>query len=801
MSPVNRILLTKTRRDLRRRLAQFAAIGLTVLVGVLLFTASYDAFRNLSASYDHTYDRLHFADFTVTGGDAAKTAAAARGGASDGSAAPGKPPGDAQAVITRTQGDLPLRIGDDKLLGRVIGLPPDRQPAVNQVDVTSGRYLDPASPDGVLVEAHAADTFGLAPGDRLKAFDGSDWREVSVLGVVDSPEYLWPARDRQEVLSDPHAFAVVFAPEKTARSLAGSAAVPQTLVRLDDSARGDSAAEARVADRLRAAGASDVQPRSDQPSNASLHEDLKGFSQLAVAFPVLFLSAAAIAAYVLITRLVLSERRVIATFLAAGAPRGAVVRHYLGHGIVTGAVGAVLGVLLGAVATAEVTRAYTSALGIPDTVVERRADVALLGLLFGALVGLIGGAAPALATARTAPAEAMRGDGGTLRPPGRWSRALARAGRLPVTWRLALRELTRSRRRTVATMTGTVLSLVLVLTSVGMVTSMRSSLEVQFDRIQLEDATVTAAPGAGGLERALRGVKDVRDVEPASMAQVTASAGKRSYPLSLTGLQPDTVMHGFRTTDGGWRDLPDDGLLAGAALAKRLHVKQGDTITVTPPGGSPKRMVLAGLVDEPMGTALYGSEDTVRTITDAAPNSYLLRFADGTGKAARDTARTTVSGLDGVVAYTDAQALRSRIDDYLSLFWIFAGMMLVLGATLALTVIYVTMAVNIAERTGELATLRAAGVRLRRISGVLATENLVAAVIATPLGLVAGALCAWAFLESFNSDLFSLELTLGWAVLLAATGAVLAASLLSQLPAVRAVRRLDIARVVRERAQ
>lgn len=43
MSPVNRILLTKTRRDLRRRLAQFAAIGLTVLVGVLLFTASYDA--------------------------------------------------------------------------------------------------------------------------------------------------------------------------------------------------------------------------------------------------------------------------------------------------------------------------------------------------------------------------------------------------------------------------------------------------------------------------------------------------------------------------------------------------------------------------------------------------------------------------------------------------------------------------------------------------------------------------------------------------------------------------------------
>lgn len=786
------ILLTKTRRDVRRRLPQFAAIAVTVLVGVLLFVASYDAYRNLDASYDRTYERLHFADLTATapGRDAAERAADAVRDAEG-----------VTGVTTRTQADLPLRIGDDKLIGRVVGLPPGGgPPAVNRVDVTSGRGLASDAPHGVLVEEHAADTFGLAPGDRLKAYDGSGWRTLTVRGVATSPEYLWPARNRQQVLADPHSFAVVFAPERTARALAGPDAEAQTLVRMTDSARGGDAQE-RLADRLRAAGAVDVTERARQPSNATLHEDLKGFEQLALGFPVLFLSAAAVAAYVLITRLVLAERKVIATFLAAGAPRSTVVRHYLGHGTLAGTAGAVLGVLLGLVATAGVTRAYTAALGIPDTVVERRPLVMAAGLLFGVLVGVAGGIAPALSASRAAPAEAMRGDGGTLRPPGPWSRAVSRARRLPVTGRLALRELTRSRRRTLATMTGTVLALVLVLVSAGMITSMRSMMDVQFEEVRRQDATVTASPGASGLAAELPDVPRVAEVERTTEVRVTVSAGDRSYSTSLTGYAPDTSMHGFRSGDGGAMKLPARGVLAGEALAGRLGVDVGDSLTVHAPGGAERSTRLAGLVDEPLGTHLYGTRDTVRTLTGAAPASYELRFAAGTGDDARERARSAITGLDGVVAYSDAQALRRQLDSFLSLFWIFVGVMLALGGVLALTVIYVTMTVNVAERTAELATLRAAGVPLRRVAGVLATENLTATLLAVPFGLAAGTAAAWQALRSFDSDMLSMELSLGWPLLLSATAAMAAASLLSQIPAVRMVRRLDIARVVRERAQ
>lgn len=787
MSGVPGILLTKTLRDLRRRLAQFAAVAVTVLLGVLLFVSSYDAYRNLATSYDRTYDRLHFADLTATGGDPQKTAAAARG--ADG----------VTAITTRTQQDVPLRIGADKLLGRVAGMPVGSQPAVNRVDVTQGRGLSASAPDGVLVEKHAADTFGLAPGDRLRAFDGGRWHTLTVRGVAVSPEYLWPARNRQEVLADPHSFAVVFAPERTARTLAGDA-TPQTLVRLSEKAR-DSGGAGAVAAQLREAGAFDVVERADQASNATLREDLKGFEQLALGFPVLFLSAAAIAAYVLITRMVLAERKVIATFLAAGAPRGAVVRHYLGHGLVAGTAGAVVGVVLGLFATSAVSHAYTDALGIPDTVVERRPLVMVVGLVFGLVVGVAGGLAPALSASRTAPAEAMRGDGGTLKPPGPWSRAVAGARGLPVVGRLALRELTRSRRRTLATMTGTVLALVLVLASTGMITSMRSLMNTHFGEVQRQDATVTASPRAPDLTAQLRDIPHVAAVERVTTVPVTASAGEHSYATSLSGYRPDTRMHGFRTDGGGTRELPADGALAGKALAERLDVRVGDTLRIHTPGGGTHGVRLAGLVDEPIGTALYGTRDTVEALSSAPAHTYQLRFDDGTGSAARDEVRPAVSRVDGVVAYADSQALRHQVDTYLSLFWIFVGVMLVFGGVLALTVIYVTMTVNVAERASELATLRAAGVSLRRIAGVLATENLTATLLAVPLGLLAGAAAAWESLRAFNSDMFSMELDLGWPTLLAAALAMPAASLLSQIPAVRMVRNLDVARVVRERSQ
>ena len=70
------VLTRKARRDLFRQRWQYLSIALTIAIGVMLFAASYDAFLNLQTSYNRTYERLAFADLTVSGGDSARFAQA-----------------------------------------------------------------------------------------------------------------------------------------------------------------------------------------------------------------------------------------------------------------------------------------------------------------------------------------------------------------------------------------------------------------------------------------------------------------------------------------------------------------------------------------------------------------------------------------------------------------------------------------------------------------------------------------------------------------------------------------------------
>ena len=71
----SKTLRTKARRDMWRQRASFLAIAVTIFLGVALFGASYDAYRNLDSSYQRSFAEYRFANLTVTGGDSGRIAA------------------------------------------------------------------------------------------------------------------------------------------------------------------------------------------------------------------------------------------------------------------------------------------------------------------------------------------------------------------------------------------------------------------------------------------------------------------------------------------------------------------------------------------------------------------------------------------------------------------------------------------------------------------------------------------------------------------------------------------------------
>lgn len=779
VTPLRRKLL----RDLSRHRAQFIAITITMFLGVTIFAASYDSFRNLQASYDTVATEYRFANLTLAGGDTAAIAASV-----------GQP--GVESAEVRTVADVPLQVGGVKLLGRAVGIPADSRPTVNQLEVIEGSPL--SGPEGALVESHMADHFDLSPGDSLMVLDADQsWHTVSVDGIVASPEYIWPARDRQELITSPDNFGVVFVTEDLAGRLTSG---PNEVVLYYAGGEPDEQLTASLSATARDLGATSVYTRAEQASNAGLSEDLAGFEEMAVFFPVLFLSAAAMAAYVMISRLVHTQRPHIGVFLANGFTRRQVLRHYLGYGLVPGLAGSIPGAIAGVLLARLITDLYTRLLSIPVTLIRFYPATLAAAIGFGVVASLVAALAPALVASRVQPAQAMRGE--TPSGGGRLSiaeRIVPPLRRIPVPWRMAVRGIGRNRRRTAYTIIGVVLSLMLVLVSWGMIDTIRFLLDRQYVEIQQEDATVYfAGPATTADVTALTDVEGVAAAEPALTVPVSVSSPTGHYDTALTVLADGTAMHRFASTDGSWIGLPPTGLVLGSATRDLLGIEIGDPVTMTVAGVGTIDEQVAAFVDEPLGTMAYISRTRAEQLvgSELPATSALVTYEEGTDPT---TLRTTLTELPGVAAFEDANALYGVMQDYMVLFYAFVGVMLVFGAAMAFALIFNSMSVNIAERTREVATLMAVGTDRRRISRLITVENLLVAMIGIPVGLVVGWLAARAAMASFSSDLFAFDLHMQPTTFLWATLAMLAVALLSQWPGLRAIRRLSIPKIVKER--
>ncbi len=786
-----KILRRKLRRDLRRQRAQFLAIAVTIFLGVTLFGASYDAYRNLEASYEQAFVELRFANLTTTGGDTKAIAAAAR-----------KADGVAH-LATRVQADIPFQVDDIKLTGRIVGMPTVEQPSVNRVEVEQGSYLPPADSGGVLVEQHMAENFELDAGDEITVLDAEGAsRQLRSVGTAASPEYFWPAPSRQQVFAAPDDFGVLFVPEPTARELAGLATANQVVIYYDGGHENQALTD-RLTRAADSAGADDVLTQAQQPSNSALQQDVSGFEELAILFPMLFLSAAALATAVLMRRLVAAQRPTIGVLRAEGFSRAQLLRHYVSFGLISGGLGGVLGALAGVLLAGAVTSAYTSELSIPLTVTELRPATIAVGIAFGVITGLIAAGLPARAASRVAPAEAMRSfapsAGGSI---SLLERLLPPARRLPARWRMTIRSLGRNRRRTLSTATGVVLALILILVSWGMVDTMQILIDRQFEEIEREDAELSYQDGVSRSELdAVRDTAGVERAEPALNAAVTLAANGKRYQTALVALREDTQMHGFLLEGGGTTSLPENALLAGEALQGELGISEGDRVTVTAPEADlDPKLPVQGFLAEPLGTLAYSTLATAQRGSGGRVgkgNSALVRFESGVD---RDEMRRRLSALPGVSAYEDSQVIRATVDEYLGLFYAFVGVMLLFGGAMAFALIFNSMSSSISERRVELATLRASGAPHMMLARLVTVENLITVLLGIVPGLIAGYAAAALFMASFSNDQFSFALEMRPSTLVLSALAIVLVALISQIPGVRALRRINVAAVIRERA-
>lgn len=140
--------------------------------------------------------------------------------------------------------------------------------------------------------------------------------------------------------------------------------------------------------------------------------------------------------------------------------------------------------------------------------------------------------------------------------------------------------------------------------------------------------------------------------------------------------------------------------------------------------------------------------------------------------------------------------MKEYIDEIMTFFYVFIYFTLLFGASLGFASIFNTTTVNVLERRREIATLRMLGYTTGAYS--LLVETAIIDIIGIAMGVSLGYMTAKLFFESFQSEMYYMPFIIFGRTYIFTALATFVILLLSLLPGIRYVARMEIEKVTKE---
>lgn len=745
------VLGKKMWRTIWHQKAQFFAMMALVMLGVATYVSMATAYYNLDRTKDVYYRRTMFADYffdivRAPGEVVARIALV---------------PGVAMAA-GRIEEDVPVLKGNTRSgTLRVITYPAGAADDVNLLELRSGRLFDqhPGGRTEVLLDPRYARANDIRVGDSISVIAGGRKVSLTVVGTAISPDFVYAIQNAASLAPDPKTFGIVMMPLFQAQRILNlSGQVNQVVIMLAPGA--DTRAVARrVEDILRPYGNLTSYARKDQLSNFLLDNELSMLRMMSQTLPVIFLVMAVSIQFVLLGRMIKGQRVQIGTMKALGVSLRRIVVHYAGYALVVSLAGGVLGSLLGIYLASLLSQMYAQLFNLPGVIGGVNAAALFYGVLLAAVAGLLAGIIAARGVAGINPAESMRPEppasGGRVFWEG-WSR-LWRT--LSPAWRMTLRTTARNRLRFAATLFGVVAAVGLMVMSLAGNDSINYLVDKYFFTEQRYDYFVglTTPVPADELLNISR-LDGVVRAEPILQIPVKVAFGGRTRDEVLVGLAPGGTMKRPVDDTGRPLSLPDDGVVLDRLTAQKLGVVPGDRVELKTvlALGSPHRAVVrvTGIADENIGGEEYMSLSEANRILgeDNLISGVMLKVDPG--KAA--VVHLALSKMGDVASVTHKEAQVANFRSLMVYYVDFDDILAVFGAALGFFIVFNASLMGFAERRRELASMRVIGFSRQEIGRLLWKENILVSFAGIVLGLPFGYLLAYGYIESLNSDLYSI---------------------------------------------
>jgi putative ABC transport system permease protein len=785
-----RVLNRKLWRDLVSLRGMVLAIALVQVGGIATFVMSLSTYDSLLVTRDNYYREQRFADVFASLKRAPVRVAERL------QEIPG-----VERIETRVVAAVRLSVDGfaDPVTATLVSIPDTGPPALNALHLRRGRLVEAGRDSEAVVNDAFADAHGLQPGDRLTATINGRRKQLTIVGIALSPEYVYPIAPGA-VFPDYQRYGVLWM-GRTALAAAYDmeGAFNDVALQLMHGATPDNVID-RLDRILGRYGGQGAYARRDQTSHRFLSEELKGLETMAAVFPVIFLGVAAFLLNVVITRLVNTQRNQIAILKAFGYSNLAVGRHYAALVLAIVCLGLAGGIAAGVWLGKGLSELYMTFYRFPFLHYRLEGDVILLAALVSIIAGMAGTLLAVLRAVHLPPAEAMRPEAPPVYRPTLIERlGLQRWFSQPT--RMIARHIERRPLKSLLSVSGIAAACGIIMVANFQKDAVSYMIDVQYAMSQSQDLTVSLTePTSHHALYSLLGLQGVLHAEGMRAVPARLRFGQRSYRGSVQGMEQDGVLRRVLDADLERVDLPAQGVVLTDYLAELLAIRPGELLTVEVlEGNRPVLQVpVTGLTSEYLGVSAYMQRAALNRLLkeDNAINAAYLaidpRHSERIYHELDDMPR--VAGT--VVRETAIRSFHRTMEETILYFSLVTA---VLGGIIAFGVVYNSARIALSERDRELASLRVMGFTRGEVAYILLGELGLVTLLALPLGYLFGReLCRY-LSNAFRSDLYRVPLVLEADTFAFASSVVLASAIISAILLWRKLNRLDLIGVLKTR--
>jgi putative ABC transport system permease protein len=777
-------------RDLWAHKATFFALSIIIAVGLCMYITMYMTVGSLTSAIDKYYEDYHFGD-VFSNVTAIPESEAQKFTSLDG----------IEQVTSRLTRDVRVLFegNDENVYVRLISYEPDDPDALNLPYIYEGPPISQGGM-GVYVSSEFAAANNLKAGSHLPVLIEGKRKELLVLGVGQSPEYIYAVSGSSEIFPNPALFGVAMIPRDLMDQLFAASGLANSLSFRLETNTTFSHIEIPLKERLEKYGLINLVPRKDQISHFMLSAEVDQLYATGRSVPFLLLFISSIILVITLRRRVEAQRGQIGIMLAFGYTKGEIMWHYLSYGLVIGLAGGGLGVILGLLLNDAYVSLYQMYFTIPGFSAVIFPQYIFLALLLAVFCSMGACAVGCREVMRLQPAEAMH-------PPAPLAGRRVFFEKLSFFWnmltisgKMAIRNMVRTPFRSFVSIFG----VALVFAMMAVVFSFNNMMDLmivdQFQKIEVYDVKVSFSSylNDAQIKRELTQYSGVNLVE--TVLEVPCQLRNKNLikDTVVMGLSKDARLFNLLDEQGKYIRTWGDGAIISETLAKNLDVSEGGILYFDSPLlKDPKPIVVSKIIPQYLGSTVYLEKEALWELLGKGKivSEAMLLAPEQTISSFKDDYRLS----EKIRAISRADEMFVMVSDYMDTYNIMIYVMGIAVSLIGFVIVYNSAVISFSERSRELASLLVLGLYSNEASEIVSFEQWVLSAFGIIAGIPLAYLFNTALAVSFQNDVYTMPSAVPLSAIILAFLVTCGYLFLAQLRINKKMKTLQIVDVLKER--